>query len=59
MCEALLEFPEGYGGEVILEKNPFHGGGMDISGTTQCTSNASLNNIDLNASPAHTSGFLQ
>ena len=27
MCEALLEFPEGWGG---LRKNPFRGGGMDI-----------------------------
>ena len=26
MCEALLEFPEGWG----LRKNPFRGGGMDI-----------------------------
>ena len=27
MYEALLEFPEGWGG---VRKNPFHGGGMDI-----------------------------
>ena len=27
MYEALLEFPEGWGG---VGKNPFHGGGMDI-----------------------------
>ena len=27
MCEALLEFPEGWGG---LRKNPFRGGGMAI-----------------------------
>jgi len=27
MCEALSEFPEGWG---VLEKNPFRGGGMDI-----------------------------
>ena len=27
MCEALLEFSEGWG---VLEKNPFRGGGMDI-----------------------------
>jgi len=27
MCEALLEFPEGWGG---LRKHPFRGGGMDI-----------------------------
>ena len=28
MCEALLEFPEGWEG--VLEKNLFSGGGMDI-----------------------------
>ena len=30
MCEALLEFPEGGGGERVLKKNPFRGEGMDI-----------------------------
>ena len=39
MCEALLEFPEGWEGGGGLRKNPFCGGGMDIfwSYTIGCT----------------------
>ena len=38
MYEAQLEFPEGWG---VLEKNPFHGGGMDIfwNGTPEYLTN--------------------